>query len=81
MQERPSLPPEHGVGLPPRADATASGATAGQPLPSILEGVQGLGKRVTYCETKIQLGELIQKVALGTGERGLQASRAFAHGL
>jgi hypothetical protein len=27
MQERPSLPPEHGVGLPPRADATASGAT------------------------------------------------------
>ena len=27
MNERPSLPPEHGVGLPPRTDASPTGAT------------------------------------------------------
>jgi hypothetical protein len=34
---------------------------------SVLEGVAALDKRVTYTETKIPLGELVQKVAAETG--------------
>src|SRR5713226_7706671 len=37
------------------------------PHPSPLEGVKDLEKLVTYTETKIPLGELVQKVAADTG--------------
>ena len=34
---------------------------------SVLEGVSALDKLVAYSETKIPLGELVQKVAADTG--------------
>src|SRR3989475_10569103 len=34
---------------------------------SVLEGVKALEKPITYTETKIPLGELVQKVAADTG--------------
>jgi hypothetical protein len=43
----------------------AAGTAAGRPR-SVLEAVPGLEKRVSYSETKIPLGELIQKVAADT---------------
>jgi hypothetical protein len=42
-------------------------AAAGPPPRSVLEGVKALAQPVTYTETKIPLGELVQKVAADTG--------------
>src|SRR5438309_645030 len=55
-------------GLRPAARA-ASGTRAAPAarLTSVLEGVKELEKPVTYAETKIPLGELVQKVAQDTG--------------
>jgi hypothetical protein len=50
---------------------------AGEPQRSALEGVPGLEKRVTYAETKIPLGELVEKIAADTG-CPLTAARAVA---
>src|SRR6478672_7444885 len=45
------------------------GAGARERSRSVLEGVAGLEKPITYCETKIPLGELVQRVAEETGVR------------
>jgi hypothetical protein len=45
------------------------GADPQQRLLSVLEGVPGLEKPVSYTETKIPLGELVRKVAAETGVR------------
>jgi hypothetical protein len=52
-------------------------ADAGQRPKSVLEGVKELEKPVTYTETKIPLGELVQKVAQDTGAP-LTASKEVA---
>ncbi len=44
---------------------------------SVLDGVPGLEKRVTYSETKIPLSELVAKVAADTGVP-LRAARDVA---
>src|SRR5438128_347025 len=55
------------------------GTRAETPKPprSVLEAVKELDKPVTYTETKIPLGELIQKVATDTGV-SLTAARDVA---
>src|SRR5216684_4958777 len=50
---------------------------AGVPHPSVLAGMAALEKPVTYTETKIPLGELVQKVAADTGVK-LTAASAVA---
>jgi hypothetical protein len=52
-------------------------AEAGSRPHSVLQGVAALEKPVTYTETKIPLGELVQKVASDTGAR-LTAGREAA---
>src|SRR5437016_4801804 len=49
----------------------------GQRPRSVLEGVRGLEKRVTFTETKIPLGEIVQKVAEETGVK-LKAAKDVA---
>src|SRR5436309_293467 len=55
---------------------SAGGATP-KPARSVLDGLPGLEKAVSYTETKIPLAELIQKVAADTGV-ALSASREVA---
>jgi hypothetical protein len=50
---------------------------AAAPHPSVLAGAAALEKPVTYSETKIPLGELVQKVAADTGVK-LTAARDVA---
>src|SRR5205823_4112757 len=52
-------------------------AVAAEHSPSALEGVAALEKPVTHSETKIPLGELVQKVAAETGVT-LRTSRDVA---
>jgi hypothetical protein len=52
-------------------------AGAQPPRPSALAGVAGLARRVTYTETKVPLGELVEKVAGETGVK-LTAGRSVA---
>src|SRR5689334_15227410 len=52
-------------------------ADARQPHASALSGVAGLARPVTYTETKIPLGELVEKVAAETGVK-LSAARGVA---
>src|SRR5437879_2243087 len=44
-----------------------AGAEAQDRHPSVLAGEAALDKPITYTETKIPLGELVQKVAVDTG--------------
>jgi hypothetical protein len=60
------------VAFPP-----AFAAETGQPRPSPLAAVKALDKPVTLSETKISLGELVQKVAAETGAP-LTATREVA---
>ena len=48
------------LALPSRASEPAA------PYPSPLAGAKELGRPVTYTETKIPLGELVQRVAAAT---------------
>jgi beta-lactamase regulating signal transducer with metallopeptidase domain len=51
----------------PRAGTSAPAGGAGERRRPVLEKVSELDKPVTYTETKIPLGELVQKVAADTG--------------
>src|SRR5436309_2964984 len=53
--------------LPSLAAAAAKRSAPSARAASVLEGVKELDKPVTYTETKIPLGDLVQQVAKDTG--------------
>jgi beta-lactamase regulating signal transducer with metallopeptidase domain len=58
------------VAAPPDASAPRNAVEGTEePQRPVLENIRGLEKPVTYTETKIPLGELVQKVAAETGVR------------
>src|SRR5438034_22194 len=67
MQVSATTAPSAAPGAPAAETPRGGSTTAGERRRPVLENVRGLDKPVTYTETKIPLGELIQKVAADTG--------------